>query len=230
MSASESAPRGFAIAIDGPASSGKGTVARLVAQRLGFAYVDTGSMYRSVALTALREKVPWEDEFVLADIAEGLRFQFRFDDGAFRVAVNGEDFTHDIRTEQVGKGASKVATLPLVRKALLGVQRELAATQGVVLDGRDIGTVVLPDAPLKVFLDADLDVRANRRHAELAGRGVEKALSQVRADLAARDAQDAGRETAPLAQAEDAIYLDTTRMTPEAAADHIIGLARERGV
>lgn len=220
---------GFAIAIDGPASSGKGTVARLVAKALGFAYIDTGSMYRSVALLARRQGIPWEDEETLAELAEDLDFKFSFRDGAFKVVVDGEDLSQSIRTEVVGQGASAVATKPMVRTALLGVQRDLAAREGVVLDGRDVGTVVLPQAPLKVFMDAQLSVRAQRRHTELISRGVEKTLSQVQEELAARDHQDSSRQTAPLKQAEDAIYLDTTALTPETVAAQIVDLARSRG-
>ena len=223
------APTGFAIAIDGPASSGKGTVARLVAKELEYAYIDTGSMYRSVALLARRHGIPWEDEETLAELAESLDFQFSFRDGAFKVVVNGEDLSQRIRTEVVGQGASSVAVQPMVRAALLGVQRGLAQREGVVLDGRDIGTVVLPDAPLKVFMDADLVVRAQRRHTELIARGIEKTVSQVQQELAARDHQDSSRATAPLKQAADAVYLDTTALTPETVAWRIVALARERG-
>lgn len=222
-------PQGFAIAIDGPASSGKGTVARMVAKQLNYAYVDTGSMYRSVALIARREGIPWEDEETLAELAESLDFRFSFRDGAFKVVVNGEDLSQRIRTEVVGQGASAVAVQPMVRAALLGVQRALAEREGVVLDGRDIGTVVLPEAPLKVFMDAELSVRAQRRHTELIGRGVEKTLSEVQSELAARDHQDSSRATAPLKRADDAVYLDTTALTPEAVAAQIVALARERG-
>ena len=161
----------IAIAIDGPASSGKGTVARLVAEALGFSYVDTGAMYRCVALAAARLGVPWSEGPALAALIPSLHFELRFEAGRLAVRVNGEDVSEAIRAETISLGASAVATLPEVRTALLEGQRALARRGGVVMDGRDIGTVVLPDAALKVYLDADVDERARRRQAELAARG-----------------------------------------------------------
>jgi cytidylate kinase len=220
---------GFAIAIDGPASSGKGTVARLVARELGFAYIDTGAMYRAVALLGARAGLDLRDGPPLAELIRGLRFTFTFTDGAFRIAVNGEDVSRAIRRQQVGQGASAVATLPEVRQALLETQRALATEQGVVMDGRDIGTVVLPQAQLKIYLDAEATVRARRRYEELAGRGVEVPLAEVLAELQARDAQDAGRAVAPLSQAADAVSIDSTDLTPEAIVRQVLRLAAARG-
>ena len=222
--------RGFAIAVDGPASSGKGTAARLVARDLGFVYVDTGAMYRAVALVASRRGIAWDDGAALADMIGGLCFEFGFEDGRFSIGVDGEDVSQLIREETIGQGASAVAVQPLVREALLETQRGLAREQGVVMDGRDIGTVVLPAAELKIFLDAAVDVRARRRHTELIARGEEASFAAVRAELIARDAQDSSRQAAPLAQAEDAVYLDTSDLTPEGARDAIVRLARRRGV
>ena len=220
---------GFAIAIDGPASSGKGTVARLVAAELGFVYVDTGAMYRATALLAQQKGIAWDDGVALAKMIEALRFELAFDDGRFSIQVDGEDISSTIRDEGIGRGASAVAIQPMVRSALLDTQRAMARTQGVVMDGRDIGTVVLPDAQLKVFLDASVDVRARRRHMELVARGEEASFATVRDELIARDAQDSNRATAPLSQAEDAVYLDTTDLTPEGARDTIVRLACRRG-
>ncbi|MCP4804914.1 MAG: (d)CMP kinase [Proteobacteria bacterium] len=220
---------GFAIAIDGPASSGKGTVARLVAMELDFAYIDSGAMYRAVALFGARHGLSLSDGPALARLIQKMDFTFGFEDGRFTLVVDGKDISRAIRTQKVGQGASMVAKLPQVRGALLGTQRGLATSQGVVMDGRDIGTVVLPDAQLKVFLDADLGVRARRRYAELVERGVEVGYEDVKSELAARDAQDAGREHAPLAQADDAIVLDSTQMTPEQVTQRVIQLARDRG-
>ena len=222
-------PEGFAIAIDGPASSGKGTVARLVAQALDFAYIDSGAMYRVVALRSHRGGVSWDDAAQLGVVAGGLGFDFRWDGEALRVICDGEDLSVAIRTEDVGQGASAVARHPSVRDALLQLQRDLAATGGVVMDGRDIGTVVLPHAPLKVYLDASVDERARRRHAEQLSRGVRADLDEVRAELVARDAQDMGRATSPLKQADDAWYLDTTGLTPPEVAACIAEEARRRG-
>ena len=219
---------GFAIAVDGPASSGKGTVARLVAMELGYAYVDTGAMYRAVALTAIRENIDQRDGPALGARIAGMGFGFGFDDGRFTISLDGEDISRAIRTQEVGAGASLVAVQSEVRSALLDTQRALATSQGVVMDGRDIGTVVLPDAELKVFLDADPGVRARRRHAELVGRGVEVSYEEVRAELAARDAQDSGREHAPLSRAADAVLIDCTQLTPEQVAAQVVNMARAR--
>lgn len=214
------------IAIDGPGSSGKGTVAKAVARDMGFQYVDTGAMYRGVALAALRRGVDWADEAGVANVADALRFQFSWDGDVLRVSIDGDDVTREIRTEEVGQGASRVSALPAVRQALLDRQRALAAQGGVVMDGRDIGTVVLPDADLKVFLDADLNERARRRHEELIRRGDVVAYEAVRQDLATRDERDRSRKTAPLRPAEDAIILDSTELTIRQAVERVIELAR----
>jgi len=219
---------GFAIAVDGPASSGKGTVARLVAMELGYAYIDTGAMYRAVALTAIREGLDQRDGPTLAARTARMRFSFGFEDGRFIIGLDGEDISRAIRTQEVGAGASLVAVLGEVRTALLETQRALATEQGVVMDGRDIGTVVLPEAELKVYLDADAAVRARRRHAELVGRGVEVSYDEVHAELAHRDAQDSGREHAPLAQAADAVRIDCTHLTPEQVTLQVVNMARAR--
>ncbi len=204
-------------------------MARSVACTLGFAYVDTGAMYRSVALAARRQGVSWDDEAGLALVAARLVFDFRWAGGELKIGVNGEDWSAAIRTEEVGQGASAVARHPLVRAALLGLQRQLAERTSVVMDGRDIGTVVLPDAQLKVYLDASLSERARRRHAELVERGVESALDAVHEELRVRDDRDMSRATAPLKAADDAVRLDTTGLTPEAAAGRVVELARQRG-
>lgn len=218
------------IAIDGPGSSGKGTVARMLARELGYPYVDTGAMYRAVALACLRRDVPLTDGAATGAVARGLVLHFSWDaDGLLRLSMDGEDVTTEIRQDHVGRGASDVAVHPEVRSALLDQQRELAARGGVVMDGRDIGTVVLPNAELKVFLDADLDERARRRHAELVERGGDESFDEVRARLAARDAQDRERDTAPLRAADDAVVLDSTRLSPAEVVTHLAALARTRG-
>ncbi len=217
------------IAVDGPASAGKGTVARGVAQALGYQYVDTGAMYRAVALLARERGIGWDDAEALAALAAGMRFRFTFAEGALRVAVDGRDVTAAIREDAIGTGASEVSRHPQVRAALLGVQRALGARGGVVMDGRDIGTVVLPDAELKIYLDADLEVRARRRHEELHQRGTPRPLEDVRETLARRDRADMERATAPLKPAPDAVHIDTTRLDIQAATDAVLRLARERG-
>lgn len=215
----------LSIAVDGPASSGKGTVARRVAQALGYAYVDTGAMYRSVGLHVLRAGLDPRDAAAAETVARGLHLDFDWHDGVLQVYANREDVTLAIRTGPVGAAASAVAVHPGVRSALLDAQRALGARGRVVMDGRDIGTVVMPAAQLKVFLDASLDERARRRAAELPGATYE----QVRADLAARDAQDAGRATAPLRAAPDAVHVDSTALGIDDVVAHVLALAYERG-
>ncbi len=216
--------REIAIAVDGPGSSGKGTVARCVAETLGYQFVDTGAMYRTVGLHALRAGVPVVDAAAATVIAASLRFRFTFANGALRVEANGEDLTHEIRGEAVGAAASAVAVHPGVREALLGLQRSLGAAGGVVMDGRDIGTVVLPEAELKVYLDASLDERARRRWRD----HPERAFEAVRAELAARDHQDSTRAVAPLRCAEDAVRIDSTGLGVDAVVARIVTLANAR--
>ncbi len=216
--------RELTIAIDGPASSGKGTVARRVAESLGYAYVDTGAMYRAVGLCVLRAGAAPTDARAATAIAESLHFGFDWHKGQLRIIVDREDVSDAIRNERVGAAASAVAVHPGVRSALLQTQRDLGAGGGVVMDGRDIGTVVLPDADLKIFLDASLEERARRRSAELSG----SSLDDVQRDLAARDAQDSGRSTAPLRQAEDAVRVDTTRHDIDEVVATVLALVEAR--
>lgn len=221
-------PKTIRIAIDGPASSGKGTVARSVAQELGCAYVDSGAMFRAVALWAEETNVPFDDGSALADMIEALSFDFSWSDGSFRIHVNGRDVSDDIRTERVGSKASDVAVLPAVREALLGRQRELGRDAALVMDGRDIGTVVLPSAEVKVFLDASVEVRAERRFQELRSRGLPATLKGVLKEVSARDTQDSTRASAPLRRASDAVYIDTSGMTAEEAVRIIVELAKSK--
>jgi cytidylate kinase len=216
------------IAVDGPGSSGKGTVARGVARELGYRYVDTGAMYRAVALRAREAGVDWDDAEGVAALARALRFEFDWDGEVLRVQVDGHDVTRPIRADDIGQGASRVSTHPAVREALLGLQRSLGAEGGVVMDGRDIGTVVLPDAQLKVFLDASLEERARRRHEELIRRGETPHVADVRAALEARDHQDRERAVAPLRPAEDAVVIDTTALSITQAIDALLSIARAR--
>ncbi len=220
----EPLPREIAIAIDGPASSGKGTVARRVAERLGYAYVDTGAMYRCVGARVLEQGGSPADAELSERVARGMRIGFDWHGGQLRVLRDGVDVTRDIRTEAAGRAASAVAVHPGVRAALLDAQRALGAGGGVVMDGRDIGTVVLPDAQLKIFLDASLDERARRRHLETPGSDYDT----IRRDLEARDAQDAGRATAPLRRADDAVVIDSTSEPIEAVVERVLALAAQR--
>lgn len=215
----------IAIAIDGPASSGKGTVARFVAARLGYSYIDTGALYRAVGLRMLRAGADPLDAASATEVAAALRFEFEWRNGSLALSVDGVDETGNIRGEEVGRAASAVAVHPGVRAALLKTQQDLGARGGVVMDGRDVGTVVLPDAQLKIYLDASLEERARRRHAEAPG----VPLGEVRRQLEARDRQDAGRETAPLRLADDAEFVDTTGRSVEEVVQQVLALARERG-
>lgn len=218
------------IAVDGPGSAGKGTIARGVARALGFQYVDTGAMYRAVALKASRAGIPWDAEDGLVALAGGLVFGFPFDGDVLRVVVDGEDLTAAIRTDEIGMGASLVSKLPGVRAALLERQRALGSMGGVVMDGRDIGTVVLPEAELKIYLDADVDTRALRRHEELVRRGEPVSLAQVRSALETRDRQDMERDVAPLKPADDAVHIDTTDLSIRQAILSVLELAQRRSL
>lgn len=216
--------RALTIAVDGPGSAGKGTVARAVARALDYRYVDTGAMYRAVALASIDRGVALTDAEAVSRVAADLELDFEWTGDDLRVLVGGVDVSRRIRTSEMGDAASLVSTHPPVRTALLGLQRALAARGGVVLDGRDIGTVVLPDADLKVFLDGSLSVRAARRHLELVEKGESITLEEVRAALAARDKQDSERAAAPLKAADDAVHVDTTHMTIAEAVESVLAL------
>jgi len=213
------------IAIDGPSGSGKGTVARRVASQLGLPYIDTGAMYRVVGLAAIRRGAAWDDDGALTVVAETVRIDLVPDGDGLRVLMDGEDVTQAIRAEDVGQAASKVSTVPGVRKALVRQQQALGHRSGAVMEGRDIGTVVFPDADLKVFLTAPLDVRARRRQDQLARAGEAVSFEQVRRDMERRDRRDSGRAADPLRPAEDAIEVDTTDMTIEEATERVLILA-----
>jgi len=210
------------IAIDGPSASGKGTVAQLVAQGLGFHYLDSGSLYRLVALAALRSGVPLDDEGRLALIAASLDARFE----AGEVWLAGEPVTETIRDEACSDGASRVAACAGVRSALLGRQRAFRRVPGLVAEGRDMGSVVFPDATLKVFLSAASEARAERRYKQLKGKGIAATLSILLQDLRERDARDAVRRVAPLKQCPDARLLDTTAMSAAEAAERILAWYR----
>ncbi len=221
--------RGICIAVDGPAASGKGTAARGLARALDYAYVDTGTLYRALALLAGQDQVGLDQEGELASLAASMRIELRWTGERLVVLLEGRDVSQAIRSEAVGQGASAVAALPAVRQALLGLQRQLAAEGGVVMDGRDIGSVVLPDAELKIYLDASLDERARRRQLELRQRGIEADFEQTRSAVAARDAQDSGRREAPLRRLPEAWYLDTSGLSPAQVQRLLVAEARARG-
>jgi cytidylate kinase len=206
------------IAIDGPTASGKGTVSQRVAQRLGFHYLDSGALYRLAALSALRQAVELTDEQAVAEVGARLPCSF---DGA-RILLAGEDVTEAIRAEQVGNAASKIAALPAVRQALHELQLGFRRAPGLVADGRDMGTVVFPQAVLKVFLTASVEARADRRYKQLIGKGFSANMHDLLKDLTERDARDANRAVAPLKPADGARILDTSGMTADEAVEHVL--------
>lgn len=215
----------FVIAIDGPAGAGKSTAARALARRLGFFLLDTGAIYRTVALAASRRGVAFSDGDKLGAIAEALAIRF---DEEGRVFLADEDVSKAIRTPEMSQGASTVSAHPPVRQALLALQRKLAARGRCVVEGRDIGTVVLPWAPLKIFLTASPEVRAQRRYDELVAKGQTVDLAATLQEILIRDERDSNRATAPLKQAEDAVLLDTSALDEPAVVDRMEALARAR--
>ncbi len=212
------------IAIDGPAGAGKSTIAKLIAKKKNLIYVDTGAMYRAVALYILRQKTDLEDAEAIASVCREADITIRYEDGVQVVYLNGENVNAFLRTEEVGNTASKTSANPAVREHLLSLQRKLASENDCIMDGRDIGTVVLPDAQLKVFLTASSDVRAKRRYDELVAKGEAADFEKIKADIEQRDYQDMHREIAPLKQAVDARLVDTSDMSIEEVVDTICGL------
>jgi cytidylate kinase len=212
------------IAIDGPAASGKGTIAAGVAREIGFRYLDSGSLYRLVALKALRSAIALDDEQALAGAAATLDVDF--DHGGVR--LDGADATEDIRSESVSNAASRVAVHPAVRRALLARQHAFRQPPGLVAEGRDMGSVVFPDAGVKVFVTASAEERARRRHKQLIAKGISATLQGLLRDIRERDARDAGRAFAPLRPADDAVILDTTDLTIDAAIGAVLDLYRVR--
>ena len=217
----------YNIAIDGPAGAGKSTIAKLVAKKRGYIYVDTGAMYRAMALYFLRREIDAKDEKKIAEACEHINVTIAYQEGEQQVLLNGENVNAFIRTEEVSMMTSNTSKYPAVREKLLCLQRELAAANNVIMDGRDIGTCVLPDAELKIYLTASASERAKRRYLEQKERGVESDLAQIERDIIARDEQDMNREIAPLKQAEDAIYLDTSDMTIEEVVTKIVSLVQK---
>lgn len=217
------------IAIDGPAGAGKSSAARLLAQRLGFVLVDTGALYRGVALEALRQKVPLNDAKRLGELARRLDLRFEnADDGSSHLWVNGQDCAGLIRTQEIAQAASDVSRFQEVRDALLDLQRNMGEQGGVILEGRDIGTVVFPDAELKVFLTASVEARAKRRYMEMRSKGVSTTLDEILEQIRQRDLQDSRRAIAPLKPAADAVLMDNTDLDLDAVVKRLRALALER--
>lgn len=216
----------YSVAIDGPAGAGKSTIAKQIAKKLGFIYVDTGAMYRAMAVYFLRKGIGAEEEEKIAQACKEADITITYEDGMQQVLLNGENVTGLLRTEEVGNMASASSVYPVVRLKLVELQRKLAKTSSVIMDGREIGTFVLPDADVKVYLTASSLCRAKRRYAELQEKGAlgEKTLESIQADIEERDYRDMNREFAPLRQAEDAVLVDSSYMTIEQVIDTITAL------
>ena len=212
----------YNIAIDGPAGAGKSTIAKKAAKKLDFIYVDTGAMYRAIALYFIRNGVAADDEKTISEKCSDINVSIDYVDGVQQVILNGENVNDYIRTEQVSMMTSSVSKYPAVREKLLNLQRQLATEKNVIMDGRDIGTCVLPDAKTKIFLTASAGERARRRYKEQVERGIECDIKQIEKDIIARDEQDMNREIAPLKQSEDAVLIDSTDMSIEQVVDAII--------
>ena len=218
----------FNIAIDGPAGAGKSTIAKRVAKELGFIYVDTGAMYRTIALYLLTNQVDCEQEEQLAAALDNIEISIAYENGEQQMLLNGDNVTGRIRTEEVGQMASRSSAKPIVRAKLLALQRSMAASSDVLMDGRDIGTMILPDAQLKIYLTASTAARAKRRYLELQEKGETCSLEEIEKDMEERDYRDMHRETAPLRQAEDAVLVDSSDMTIQQVVERIKALAAER--
>ena len=218
----------ISVAIDGPSGAGKSTVARAAAARLGFVYVDTGAMYRSIGLAVCRRGIDENDTAGILETLPGLQIALRYEKGTQHVLLNGEDVSDAIRTPQIAQYASKVSAVPEVRKFLLDMQRDMAKKNHIIMDGRDIGTVILPDAPVKIFLTASAACRAERRFKELQEKGQQVTFDGVLADIVRRDLQDSSRPVAPLKQADDAVLLDTSELTLEQSIDAVLQIIHEK--
>ena len=218
---------GYSVAIDGPAGAGKSTIAKRVAKENDFIYIDTGAMFRAMAIHFLRCGIAADDHEKISEAVKDVNVTISYVNGEQNVFLNGENVTGQLRTEEVGNMASASSVNGDVRKKLLELQRKLAASANVVMDGRDIGTVVLPDADVKVYLTASVEVRAQRRYKELIEKGQEADLEKIKKDIEERDYRDMNREIAPLRQAEDAVLVDTSDMTIEEVIDRITEIIRE---
>ena len=221
-------PRNIIIAIDGPASAGKSTLAKDLAQQLGYIHVDSGSMYRAVTLYFLRHKVNISDLREVTQALEHINISVKRDNGERRTILNGEDVEEAIRSMEVSQLVSAVSAIPEVRQGMVKVQREVGKHRGLVMDGRDIGTVVFPDAELKIFMIAEEETRAGRRQLELHQKGVDVSLEEVKSNLHERDRIDSEREVSPLRKANDAIVLDNSALTEEQQLEWAWRLVREK--
>ncbi len=220
----------YSIAIDGPAGAGKSTVAKEIAKRLGFIYIDTGAMYRAFGLYYLNNGLSLDDEELVNSKVSLVKIEMKNIDGENKIYLNNEDISLDIRTEEASRGASKVSVYTHVREKMVELQQEMALKNSVVMDGRDIGTVVLPNANLKVYLTASVEERAKRRYLEQTKKGMKVNLEDIKKDIEERDYRDMNRSVSPLKQASDAILIDTTNMEIEEVINKILNLCKDRGI
>jgi len=219
----------ISIAIDGPAGAGKSTIAKMISKEMGIVYLDTGAMYRTVALKAIRDRISTDDRDSLSKMVSNIDISVKYVDGEQFIYLDGEDVTSKIRTPEISIGASNVAVVPEVRIKMVELQRQIALKTSVVMDGRDIGTYVLPDAKFKFFLTASVEERALRRYNEQVAKGYKDiSLESVKKDIEYRDKNDSSREFAPLSKAQDAIEIDTTSLTIDEVAQKIIGIIKEK--
>lgn len=214
----------FVIAIDGPAGAGKSTVAKLVAKQLGFLYVDTGAMYRALTLKAINENIPFTDENKLIEMAKNTHIELQDDENNYRVFLDGKDVSKEIRTEEVSKGTHFIASILPIREILWKMQREMRERYNIVMEGRDIGSKVFPDAQLKIFLDASVEERARRRYLQLKEMGIENDIKDIEKEIKERDEKDKARSISPLVKTPDAFYIDTTGMSIQQVVEKIISL------
>lgn len=218
------------IAIDGPSGAGKSTMAKLLAKRLGIMYLDTGAMYRALALKAIRMNIDTLDREKILNILPELNIEIKYENGTQKIFLDGEDVSDKIRTDEVSMGASNVSAVPEVRKKLVELQQKIASNQSVVMDGRDIGTHVLPDAQVKIFLTASVKERAKRRYKELKEKGLlTKSLEELEKEIEKRDYNDSHRKASPLKKAEDAVLLDTSTLSIEQSVEEILKIMEMKG-
>lgn len=217
----------ISVAIDGPAGAGKSTIAKMASKELGFIYIDTGALYRSIGYFVLKNGGDLENADSIISFLPKINAEIKFIDETQHVFINGEDVSDKIRTEEISRAASKVSAIPKVREFLLSLQRDFAKRYNIVMDGRDIGTVVLPNATVKIFLTASAQVRANRRYKEQIERGFDVNYDDILADIKERDYRDENREIAPLKPAEDSIYLDTSDNTREESIEAVLKIVKE---
>lgn len=218
----------FKIAIDGPSSSGKSTLAKSIASKLNFVYIDTGAMYRAMGYYFLENNLDLNDIEVVNNNVSNVDIKINYVDGVQQVLLNGKDVSGFIRKEEVGSAGSIISTYQVVREKLVEMQQKMAEVQSVVMDGRDIGTVVLPNADVKIYLNANCHERAIRRHKELLERGIDKSLEDVEKDLIERDYRDMNRKNSPLKKADDAIEIDSTNMEIDEVVERVLSIVRER--